>query len=176
MKTCTKCKQNKELNTFGKSKGNKDGYHSWCKVCVNAHHKTINFLPKLDISKECKICKVIKTANNYYFNKKHSDGLRVECKPCSIFKRDKDNYKSKYGITFNDYESILFNQNNSCKICLTTKPGSRINRFHVDHCHITGIVRGLLCENCNVALGKFKDNPEFLRKAASYLEDKLGVQ
>ena len=50
------------------------------------------------------------------------------------------------------------------------RPNQRDACFHIDHDHITGVVRGLLCFNCNAALGLFSDNPEWLRIAALYLE------
>lgn len=76
--------------------------------------------------------------------------------------------KSDYGITLTQYEQMLTEQNGQCKICGTSDPGDK--SFHVDHCHMTQRVRGLLCFNCNVGLGKFKDNVMLLREAALYLE------
>ncbi len=75
----------------------------------------------------------------------------------------------KYGMTEAQYEALLTSQNFRCALCETDKPGGR-GRFHVDHCHTKGHVRGLLCFQCNTGLGKFKDNPAALRKAAAYLE------
>lgn len=72
----------------------------------------------------------------------------------------------KYGITAKDYDSRLEEQKNLCAICRDSR-GKR--NFHVDHDHSTGKVRGLLCGNCNVALGLMRDNPEFLEAAISYL-------
>jgi len=60
----------------------------------------------------------------------------------------------KFGITTKDYDKILFEQNNCCAICLSTSMGDkRSKNFHVDHCHATGKVRGLLCNDCNLAVG-----------------------
>ncbi len=78
--------------------------------------------------------------------------------------------KKKYGITEADYERMLSDQGGGCVICGTKDPrGRNHNRFHVDHCHITGIVRGLLCSRCNVGLGSFQDDVTLLNKAISYL-------
>ena len=75
----------------------------------------------------------------------------------------------KYGITLSDVSAMLEGQNNSCKICSVQFSESK--KHKIDHCHKTGVVRGLLCCSCNTALGKFKDSPDTLRKAAAYVED-----
>lgn len=74
-----------------------------------------------------------------------------------------------YGITLDQFNQIKQEQGNRCKICNTDEPKGRHNCFHVDHCHSTGKVRGLLCNKCNVGLGSFKDDPEILKIAAEYL-------
>jgi hypothetical protein len=76
----------------------------------------------------------------------------------------------KYGITGEDYKRMLSAQNFSCAICGTKEPAGKGSTFHVDHCHVTKAVRGLLCHHCNTSLGGFKDSPVLLREAASYLE------
>ena len=76
----------------------------------------------------------------------------------------------KYGITLEDYELMMENQNHTCKICGTDEARGR-GTWHVDHCHTTGKVRGLLCYNCNVGLGNFKDNAAVLASAIKYLNE-----
>jgi hypothetical protein len=82
-----------------------------------------------------------------------------------------NNLRKTYGITLDDYREMLMAQNGRCAICKTDKPGPHPN-FHVDHCHQTKKVRGLLCHNCNALLGHAKDKPSVLRCAAEYLEAK----
>jgi len=79
------------------------------------------------------------------------------------------NLKHKYGLTPEDFSRMVALQNDRCAICGTDKPG-RWGRWVVDHCHNTGEVRGLLCDQCNILLGNAKDNPAILRVAADYLE------
>lgn len=74
--------------------------------------------------------------------------------------------KQRYGITADDYAAMLTRQGAVCAIC--RRPGKR--RLAVDHCHATGRVRGLLCDNCNQAIGKLKDSPELLARSIAYLE------
>ena len=72
----------------------------------------------------------------------------------------------KHGISVEEYQRILTRQNNACGICeqpFTCTPC-------IDHCHKTKRVRGLLCNRCNLGLGNYHDNPDFLRKAADYLD------
>jgi hypothetical protein len=80
-------------------------------------------------------------------------------------------YAHKYGITVDDYDALFASQAGRCAICSTDSPGGR-GRFHVDHDHATGEVRGLLCTNCNAGLGQFKDDPDRLGAAIRYLADK----
>jgi hypothetical protein len=75
-----------------------------------------------------------------------------------------------YGITLEEYEVLLKNQNSGCAICGAENADSKGRRLHVDHCHSTDRVRGLLCKDCNTLLGYAKDQPEILQKAAIYLQ------
>jgi Recombination endonuclease VII len=75
---------------------------------------------------------------------------------------------TEYGMTIADYEALLARQNGVCRIC-KTKPAGR--RLAVDHCHLTDTIRSLLCNNCNLGVGNFKDNPARMREAADYLEE-----
>lgn len=76
--------------------------------------------------------------------------------------------KCTYGLSKNDYLSLLKKQNYKCAICQSELiPWNK--GTHVDHCHITNIVRGLLCHHCNLLLGNAKDNINVLKKAIEYL-------
>lgn len=80
--------------------------------------------------------------------------------------------KRRYGLSQEDYDLILAEQNGRCAICGSEDPFDRWGKFHVDHDHLTGYVRGLLCSNCNIGLGQFKDNPMMLKQAIQYLEER----
>lgn len=77
--------------------------------------------------------------------------------------------KSKYGISLEDYEYLLMNQHYRCAICSYLPESDEV--LHVDHNHATGNVRGLLCTQCNTAIGSLGDDPRRLRNAALYLEN-----
>lgn len=78
----------------------------------------------------------------------------------------------KYGITIEEYEAKLAAQGGVCMLCGTPAPGGikAASRLHVDHDHVTGLNRDLLCMNCNRGLGYFKDDPALMRAAAEYIE------
>ena len=84
------------------------------------------------------------------------------------------NLKHKYGISLEEYKEMLTNQGGKCAICEVTENNTTGDRkdwnFAVDHDHKTGKVRGLLCNNCNRALGLFKDSANLLGEAKKYLE------
>lgn len=83
----------------------------------------------------------------------------------------------KHGLTVEQFDELFARQNNVCAIC-SSPPGlnprwkdkSAIRNLKIDHDHETGAVRGLLCHNCNVAIGLLKDSPNLFRRAADYLE------
>lgn len=66
---------------------------------------------------------------------------------------------------------MLEDQNGRCKICDIEAKDAMWSVLVVDHCHATGKIRGLLCNSCNVGLGKFKDNPRLVEKALGYLNE-----
>jgi hypothetical protein len=75
-----------------------------------------------------------------------------------------------YGITQAELDALIEKQGGLCAVCggPPNGPGSRL---HIDHCHETGRIRGLLCANCNTMIGLAHDNPGCLRAAANYIEE-----
>ena len=73
-----------------------------------------------------------------------------------------------YGITAEQFDSILSAQENRCANCRTDSPGAR--NWHVDHDHATGAIRGILCKPCNTAIGTLGDNIAGLERALAYLK------
>jgi hypothetical protein len=104
------------------------------------------------LSRYCRACNKKKCSGRYLKNKeRHRD----------------DRLHHDFGISAEEYDQLLEKQGGGCAIC-GEKPRSR--RLAVDHDHVTGRVRGLLCDGHNLALGHFKDRPDHLRIAAEYLE------
>jgi hypothetical protein len=121
----------------------------------------------------CKECRNLLTKIHHHkpeSKKKHKQWFQEKYEPIARNAQ----YLKKYGITLEQFEKMSEQQNHLCLIC--KKPETHTRRkdgkcfLHVDHCHLTGKVRGLLCLNCNVGLGKFSDSREMLLMAVAYLE------
>jgi len=130
--------------------------------------------------KLCPSCETVKPVTEFHKNKNTKDGTSSYCKVCNI-KRAKDHGKSEagrscrlkrqHGITSEQYAEILKAQGGGCKICGSKQSNGRWDHLHVDHCHRSGKVRGILCNKCNTMLGHVDDSVETLLSAARYLED-----
>jgi len=77
----------------------------------------------------------------------------------------------RYGITPSDWQTLFEAQGECCAICKSKDAKGNHGTFHIDHCHTTGNIRGLLCDTCNRGLGLFYDNKELLLAAIEYLEE-----
>ena len=128
------------------------------------------------MTKVCLTCGLEKPITEFHkqATKKNPARRKPHCRECwSKIRKDKTpehnrryNLKQCYGLTPEEYDSMLHLQNGVCAICGGTET---VGRLAVDHCHETGKIRGLLCTNCNQALGKFKDDPTILANAITYL-------
>jgi hypothetical protein len=132
-------------------------------------------------TKPCSKCKAVKAVTEFHKNTRESSGLRSDCKECRkpVLKSYRDSFKDRdrkaafklrYGITMDQWNQMFIDQCGRCVICEVDLPPMG-RGVHTDHCHNDGTVRGILCRDCNPALGAFKDNPNLLRKAAEYIED-----
>lgn len=133
--------------------------------------------------KVCKKCGELKPLSEYSFKrpKNRKPGLQPRCKTCAAQDTKEWNIKNEhrrrelylqrtYGISENEYNAMLLNQNNSCLLCRTEFSDTwGANAPVVDHCHNTGKVRGILCNECNRGLGYFHDNIKALENAVDYL-------
>ncbi len=137
--------------------------------------------------KNCTCCQKEKPETEFHVysarDKHKTGGLHAKCKACEHSARmehrkknpllvaansRKYKLRAKYGITPEAYDSLLNEQKGVCAICERTSPDGR--RLHVDHCHETNRVRGLLCHDCNRGIGMFRDEKKLLKKAAEYLD------
>ena len=135
--------------------------------------------------RKCKHCG-IEAASDADLNLFRSDktqpfGRRNQCNKCASTESAKRMHnnsnrnarlKRDFGITLEEYNTMFTKQNGCCKIC--GRHQTEFNkRLAVDHDHVTGVVRGLLCQQCNQALGMFYDNIDTLISAINYLEAHL---
>lgn len=125
--------------------------------------------------KICTKCFVEKPITEFHINSKGKYGKSDRCKPCANRLTIEYNKKHpikvaarKYKLTLEFTEKLLSKK--VCDIC-GSEPTLR-RRNCIDHCQTTGKVRGLLCEDCNKGLGRFKDSPELLEKAILHLKQK----
>lgn len=83
--------------------------------------------------------------------------------------------RRKYGLSADALAALLAEQGGACAICGSVEGGGKHKRLVVDHCHRSGAVRGMLCHSCNTAIGHFRDDPNLLRAAAAYVEERSGA-
>lgn len=114
----------------------------------------------------CRLCGKTKSLENYYF-RKESNSYRTECKQCT---KEKVRLRST-GWSPEEYERQWCIQEGKCAICGCTLNSSRYTKASADHDHKTGKLRGILCCNCNTAIGLMKENPYRLECAIRYLEE-----
>lgn len=137
--------------------------------------------------KKCTKCGEQKPLSQFSKHKSGKNGIRAQCKLCISLARfetcvrkpkrtaeeTKNLYKSrafkkKYGISKEDFYDLRLKQNNKCAICKNTLENDK--KSHMDHCHDTGKLRGVLCTTCNVGLGMFKDSLSLLKSAVTYIK------
>lgn len=123
--------------------------------------------------KRCAGCLLVKPLEAFALARGRSTGHKSRCKECvgaaynPEYQQD-SNLRRLYGIGLADYRKMWEEQEGKCYTCQQECPSGR--NLAVDHNHTTGEVRGLLCADCNRAIGLFKDDPARLRRAADYLE------
>ncbi len=127
---------------------------------------------------KCKPCYMLefkaKRANETAeYHKEYREANRSKLKQKEQVARDnkpvkfRDAYfKRNYGMSLIEVESMLLSQECKCAVCSMSID---MSSKHVDHCHTTGVVRGLLCHNCNIGIGMMRDNPDIMRNAITYI-------
>jgi hypothetical protein len=145
----------KAYSEFYRNKRYKDGFSYECKECRKIYLKKRK---SYDSASRKDYYEAVKHTEEYYYTYRNR------------------HLKHKYGISINDYNNMVEEQGSSCAICsqkfdLSDQHVERKHSLVVDHCHKTGVVRGLLCDKCNRGLGYFKDSPSFLKEAIRYLNE-----
>lgn len=124
---------------------------------------------------ECGACRERKEPSEFSRDRTRPTGYRYRCKRCQP-PRGKQNRRNRFrlnqygtSLTVGEYEAMVQRQGGLCAICGGTNKNGR--RLSLDHCHKTGKVRGLLCNNCNTGLGLFRDSQTALAAALAYLRE-----
>lgn len=153
-KTCTGCLEKLPISSFGIQKSYPDGLNYRCKSCMKIFRERRSTDPAVVLKRRESVARY--RANN----------------------PDRDVNKTlfnKYGITLEQYEEMFEKQGGVCALCKkpeTTRRNKKAEggeRLAVDHCHDTGVVRGLLCFKCNTAIGALGDTQEAAIRAMKYL-------
>ncbi len=139
-KRCRDCREVKPLEAFPLQKGGKEGRHPLCKPCRAAQERQRYERDRERLLQEKRV------------NKRWRRRARWRA------------LERKYGLPQHEYEALFAAQRGCCAICEL-----RPDRLFVDHEHATGQVRGLLCSNCNFAVGELGDDPARCASAAAYL-------
>ena len=127
------------------------------------------------------ICRVCERKAAAEYNNARPEKMKANAKKRYAENKERDplyarrvNIQQKYGISQEEYETMLSAQHGNCAICNrhgnVLHANGRPQALAIDHDHETGAIRGLLCSLCNQGLGSFQDNGEFLLNAARYLK------
>ncbi|WTA23580.1 endonuclease VII domain-containing protein [Streptomyces sp. NBC_00853] len=171
MKRCSRCGEEKPHREYASKRANLDGLQRHCRACGEESHRkreqAMGRSPRPSAPegrKFCLGCGEEKSHSDWHRKRSAPDGLATRCKACRAVERRVGHLKCSYGMTEADRDEMIDAQGGLCCICLK-RPA-----VHVDHCHKTGRVRGVLCFNCNTAIGKLGDDPDAARRVVSYLE------
>ena len=140
-KKCTNCNETKSTDEFQRNKKKKDGFQSWCRACQNSWNNKSQKIRRSTIEGKQKYNEYMR---QFAWNRK------------------------KIGVNPSEYDRKFFEQKGCCAIC--NRHQSEFNMsLAVDHDHETGQVRGLLCVNCNLFVGRLEKEENIAKKAESYL-------
>lgn len=145
-KICNQCKEPKKFQEFYKQKNGKFGLSGKCKSCCSENGKRSY---KNDPER------FKKTTQRYFENNPGA--------------RQRTRIKYHYNLTMEEYQKLIEEHENKCAVC--DKPRSELKKeLDIDHCHTTGKIRGLLCPNCNKALGLLNDDPSVIERLLNYIK------
>lgn len=189
---CRDCLLVLPLDAFTTRKGNKLGRSGQCKQCRNEYMRNRRvrsprspyFCDTAERTRECSKCRKILSFDAFGNQNGGQAGLASRCYHCvnsrRRWRREQDPLRVKrqelkhrkksrakrYGMTLEQYDTLLIDQCGRCAIC-----DVQLKVPYVDHDHTSGAVRGLLCLSCNTGLGHFKDNAQRLARAIAYVDN-----
>ena len=177
VKRCPECGESKSVGSFGRNRTQADGLSFYCLECNRQRNRRFYRETRLrrgqqvrdhswvpDGFRWCPSCRQAVAHEDYTRSHKKPSGFGSQCKAC---KRSADTaryYAQRYGLDRAGIDDLRAKQSDMCALCGEPQPG------HIDHDHETDLVRALLCERCNLALGLLRDDPSLMRAAADYVE------
>ncbi len=180
MKRCPSCPDGQQWHPataefFHRDKGSKDGLICWCKVCKSQKEKKYNQRPEVwgrqKARREQNKERIAQQGKTRYEASKQQILATMKTQ----YQVNREHYRfwaiaKRYGLSAEKWNDIFEQQKGRCALCDNEFDVNKSKFIQVDHCHSTGVIRGLLCTKCNVGLGAFGDSPEMLLKAIQYLE------
>ncbi|WP_217254765.1 endonuclease VII domain-containing protein [Streptomyces sp. AC602_WCS936] len=171
-KKCSACKRTLPTSAFAANRSKLDRFQDRCRECGaeayrrrrEAQGKKVRRADVPEGCKHCLGCDEVKPWSEWHRNATASDGVSTRCKACRAVAGRARHLQRRYGLTEAERDAMVGSQKGLCVICL------KAPAVHVDHCHKTGRVRGVLCFNCNSGLGLLRDDPDVMNRAADYLE------
>lgn len=185
-KRCRNCEETQPVAEYYLNKTSADGYASVCKSCYRIKSRENYYANREKIIERVRVwclehpdrVRELRRATQAKRRAADPDAARARERewrrrnPTPYRLQDRRQLLKQYGLTIETYNALAEAQGGKCAICEGPpcgRKGESGARFHVDHCHETGRVRGLLCHRCNTALGSFRDDRELLRRALAYL-------
>ncbi len=185
---CPDCGEQMAPELFPKNKNRPNGLGLYCKACFRVRY-TRSYTKKAasegrtvtprrvltEGTAYCPRCRQVQPVERFPRNRSTKSGRGAYCKPCHNANGREAHarrpggsrsyhLKRRYGITADEYDALVGEQGGVCALCEQRAPQ------HVDHDHVTGRIRGVLCSCCNQALGNLRDSAATARRAADYLE------
>ncbi len=177
LKRCPDCGFNKAQEEFGSNRTHRDGLASYCRVCFRARSNAAYRRKRArqgtpvrervavpEGHKHCSACRQIKPLEGFSLAPYQRDGRNSHCKTCISSRQRDARFLRVYGLTPEALTALIEAQDGLCAICIE-RPAK-----HVDHDHVTGEIRGVVCFRCNVGIGHFSDRSDLLQRASAYLE------
>lgn len=170
-------RQAQAVSAYGRNKALPDGLSFYCLECFrrrnNASYRArreaagAEFRERYDgpsDHKRCAECREVKPLTEFHRAKSQSGGYNCYCKSCRKRQARETHLMRTYGLTVAEFDAMVEAQGGVCACCGERDPQ------HVDHDHVTGRVRGVVCFRCNSGIGQFDDRADLMRSAIDYLE------
>ena len=177
-KRCPQCQQDKAADAFGRNRTRPDGLSFYCLDCnrqrSNAWYREHRRRLGKDVRDHswipegfrwCPACQQPVAHEDYVRNRRTASGFGGRCKACDSVANSESYFYRRHGLTKRQVAEIRAAQDDRCAICSEPSPQ------HLDHDHVSGTRRQLLCQRCNQGLGLLRDDPAILRAAADYVEE-----
>lgn len=189
-KFCSACQTEKPVADFTRQKQHRDGLSCRCRPCERAYHRTYKkahpeelvsatrryyLAHKAEILAKNRARVIADKERENAYKRAWREKNKEKTRAIGLAYRAKNKagapdawLRKNYGISLAEKEATLAEQGGGCAICHTDAPGGA-GKWHMDHDHVTGVPRGVLCHKCNIGIGMLGDSIERLHAAILYL-------